>query len=73
MAGLKEFKTRIESDKNFVAEFKGVKDMEQLIALAKTKGYDLEQLDENELDAVSGGISLKWLSTYLDLPLSSVF
>ena len=55
MAGLKEFKTRIESDAEFAAKFKGAQTDEQLIALAKAEGYDLEQLSDDELDHVAGG------------------
>ena len=55
MAGLKEFKTRIESDEAFKGKFRGAKNENELIALAKTEGYDLEQLSEEELDNVAGG------------------
>ncbi|MBR0060338.1 MAG: Nif11-like leader peptide family natural product precursor [Selenomonadaceae bacterium] len=56
MKGLKEFKARIESDKAFCAKFAGKSDEKQLLALAKAEGYDLEQLTDEELDMVAGGV-----------------
>ena len=55
MKGFKEFKTRIESDADFAAKFKGAENESQLTALAKTEGYDLSQLDDEDLDAIAGG------------------
>ena len=55
MKGLKEFKEKIESDAAFRAKFADVADEKQLLALAKTKGYDLEQLSDDDLDMVGGG------------------
>ncbi|MBR1646371.1 MAG: Nif11-like leader peptide family natural product precursor [Selenomonadaceae bacterium] len=55
MKGFTEFKTRIESDKAFAAKFVNTENEAQLIALAKAEGYDLEQLNEDELNNVSGG------------------
>ena len=71
MKGFKEFKSRIESDAEFAAKFKGVENESQAIALAKAEGYDLEQLSDEELDNVAGGSALgdvvgkalKWLLT----------
>ncbi|MBR2518204.1 MAG: Nif11 family protein [Selenomonadaceae bacterium] len=58
MKGFKEFKSRIESDAEFAAKFKGVENESQAIALAKAEGYDLEQLSDEELDNVAGGSAL---------------
>ena len=60
MAGMKEFKERIESDAAFKAKFKELKTDEERFALAKAEGYDIEQLgegeaSEDELDKVAGG------------------
>ena len=55
MAGMKEFKARIESDATFAKKFAGIDSEDKLISLAKAEGYDLEQLSEKELDAVAGG------------------
>ena len=55
MAGMKEFKARIESDATFAKKFAGIEDEKQIIALARAEGYDLEQLSEKELNAVAGG------------------
>ena len=55
MAGIKEFKARIDSDAAFREKFAGIDSEDKLISLAKAEGYDLEQLSEKELDAVAGG------------------
>ena len=55
MKNFKEFKTRIESDTVFAIKFKDAETDEQIIALAKAEGYDLEQLDEEDLEAIAGG------------------
>ena len=56
MAGFKELKERMISDRDFAAKFKDVENDAQVIAIAKAEGYDLEQLDEEQLDAVAGGL-----------------
>ena len=58
MNGFNEFKTRVESEADFAAKFKGAENESQLIALAKAEGYNLEQLSEDELDNVAGGSAL---------------
>lgn len=55
MKGIKEFKERIESDEAFCAKFADMTDENQLLALAKAEGYDLEQLTDEELDMVAAG------------------
>lgn len=67
---LKEFKARLESDAAFRAKFADVKDEADLVARAKAEGYDLENLSNEELDAVSGGnifndikVAWDWLTT----------
>jgi len=66
MKSFTEFKTRIESDKAFAAKFVGVENESQIIALAKAEGYDLEQLSENELEAVSGGNVINDIKKFWD-------
>ena len=46
------------SDAAFATKFKGAQTDEQIIALAKAEGYNLEQLSEEELDNVAGGSAL---------------
>ena len=58
MKGFKEFKERFMSDAEFAKKFKGAQTDEQVIALAKSEGYNLEQLSDAELDNVAGGSSL---------------
>ena len=58
MKGFKEFKSRVESEADFAAKFKGAENESQLIALAKAEGYNLEQLSDAELDNVAGGNAL---------------
>lgn len=58
MKGFKEFKERFMSDVAFATKFKGAQTDEQIIALAKAEGYNLEQLSEDELDNVAGGSTL---------------
>ena len=55
MKGFKEFKARMESDEAFREKFRDVKDEEQLLALTRAEGYDVEILDEEDLDVVAGG------------------
>ncbi|MBR6712032.1 MAG: Nif11-like leader peptide family natural product precursor [Selenomonadaceae bacterium] len=62
MAGLKELKARIESDKAFAAKFVNVENEAQIIAIAKAEGYDLEQLSDEELDMVAAGGLFGWIS-----------
>ena len=56
MAGMKEFRARMLSDKKFAEKFDAVENDEQVLAIAKAEGYDLEQLDEEQLDDVAGGL-----------------
>ena len=58
MKGFKEFKERFMSDVAFATKFKGAQTDEQIIALAKAEGYNLEHLSEEELDNVAGGSTL---------------
>ena len=58
MKGFKEFKARMESDEAFREKFRDVKDEEQLLALTRAEGYDIEQISEEDLDAISGGVSV---------------
>ena len=55
MKGFKEFKARMESDEAFREKFRDVKDEEQLLALTRAEGYDVEILDEEDLEVVAGG------------------
>ena len=55
MKGTKEFFERINSDKAFLDKFTGIDDEDKIITLARSEGYDLEQLDDEELDKVAGG------------------
>ena len=55
MKGIKEFKDRIESDEAFCTKFADVTDENQIFALAKAEGYDLELLSDEELDMVAAG------------------
>ena len=55
MKGFKEFRSRLESDTTFASKFKDLENDSQIIALAKAEGYDLEQLDDEDLDAIAGG------------------
>ena len=52
----KEFQARFESDAEFRAKFADVKTEDEFIARAKAEGYDFEQLSEDELDDVAGGM-----------------
>ncbi len=54
----KFIKERFMSDAAFATKFKDVQTDEQIIALAKAEGYNLEQLSEEELDNVAGGSAL---------------
>ena len=55
MAGLKEFKEKLESDHSFSAKFAEVKSENEFIKRARAEGYYLEQLSDDELDNVAGG------------------
>ncbi|MBR5914167.1 MAG: Nif11-like leader peptide family natural product precursor [Selenomonadaceae bacterium] len=55
MKNFKEFMARMESDLAFREKFRDVKDEAQLLKLARAEGYDVEKLDEEDLDAVAGG------------------
>ena len=55
MKNFKEFKVRMESDVTFREKFRDVKDEAQLLKLARAEGYDVEILDEEDLDVVAGG------------------
>lgn len=79
MAGMKEFKARIESDAAFCAKFADKTDEKQLLALAKAEGYDLEKLSDEELDMVAAGgigdyilLAVKTAMYTFDHPVSAV-
>lgn len=55
MKNFKEFRERFESDAAFREKCRSAENEEQLLAITKTEGYDLEQLDEEDLDAIAGG------------------
>ena len=62
MKNFKEFKVRMESDLAFREKFRDVKDEAQLLKLARAEGYDVEILDEEDLDVVAGGRGIVWRS-----------
>ena len=55
MAGLKEFAERIKSDAAFKAKFAGIDSEDKLLSTARAEGYDLEQLDDEDLDMIAAG------------------
>ena len=58
MKGFKEFKARMESDVAFREKFRDVKDEAQLLKLSRAEGYDVEILDEEDLEVVAGGTGI---------------
>ena len=69
MNGFKEFKTRVENDAEFAAKFKDVENESQAIALAKAEGYDLTQLDDEDLEAIAGGGLWNWIGDNIIVPI----
>ena len=57
MKNFKEFKARMESDVAFREKFRNVKDEAQLLKLASAEGYNVEILDEEDLDLIAGGVN----------------
>ena len=55
MKGFKEFFERINSDDEFLYKFAGINDEDKIITLARAEGYDLEQIDDEDLDMIAGG------------------
>ena len=58
MKNFKEFKARMESDVAFREKFRNVKDEAQLLKLASAEGYNVEILDEEDLDLIAGGVNV---------------
>ena len=56
MAGLKEFAERIKSDAAFKAKFAGIDSEDKLLSTARAEGYDLEQISDEDLENVAGGV-----------------
>lgn len=47
---LKEFKARLDNDKEFAAKFANIKDEKEFMAIAKSEGYDFEKICNASLD-----------------------
>ena len=66
MKGFTEFKERITSDKAFAMKFANAENEAQVIAIARAEGYDLEQLSDEELDAVAAGGIFSWIKDTIE-------
>lgn len=77
MKGIKELKTRLNEDAEFKKRFCGLKDIEEMLEVAREEGYEVtmdeiscdQELTDDMLELIAGGAKGKYTRTihlYID-------
>lgn len=75
MAGLKEFKEKIQSDSKFAEKVKSLESFDELLEFAESNGYEFSEKDIEDLTSVSGDDVAKvagGLGGFRDIPINSM-
>lgn len=54
MAGLEEFKKKIQSDSKFAEKVKSLESVDDILEFAESNGYDFSEKDIEDLTSISG-------------------
>lgn len=71
MKGIKELKARLNEDVEFKKKFCGLKDIDEMLDVARKEGYEVtmdeincdQELTDDMLEAIAGGVKGKYTHT----------